>query len=92
MNPPAAASRRVRRRRIGNWRNSGMRRNLLATVTAQTADAQRAHYRAACDALLRFKYAAGYDCSTLVDGEPNKRCWGSWERQLERHANCLREQ
>lgn len=77
---------------IGNWRNSGMRRNLLATVTAPTADAQRAHYRAACDALLRFKYAAGYDCSTLVDGKPNKRCWGSWERQQERHAKCVAEQ
>lgn len=66
---------------IGNWRGSSMRRNLLA-----------GNYRAACNALLRYRYAAGYDCSTLVNGKPNKRCWGSWERQLARHAQCMAEQ
>lgn len=66
---------------IGNWRASSMRRHILA-----------GEYRAACDALLRYRYAAGYDCSTRVNGQPNKRCWGVWERQQRRHAACLAEQ
>lgn len=65
----------------GNWASSSMRRNLLA-----------GNYRAACDALLQWKRAGGYDCSTLVNGKPNKRCWGVWERQLKRHAQCMGEQ
>jgi lysozyme len=63
---------------IGNWRGSSMRRHLLADQP-----------RKACDALLRYRFAAGYDCSTLVGGKPNKRCWGVWARQLERHGKCL---
>lgn len=59
---------------IGNWRKSSMRRELLA-----------GNYVAACNALLRYKYAAGYDCST----PGNKRCWGVWDRQLKRHAHCM---
>jgi lysozyme len=74
---------------IGNWRVSSMRRELLATVHA--AD-PAPHYLAACNALLRWRKAGGYDCSTLINGKPNKRCWGVWERQLERHAKCLAEQ
>lgn len=66
---------------LGNWRASSMRRNLLA-----------GDYRAACDALLAYRYSGGYDCSTLVNGQPNKRCWGVWTRQQERHAKCLAEQ
>lgn len=62
---------------IGNWRASSMRRNLLA-----------GNYVQACDALLRWRYAAGYDCATRVNGQPNKRCWGVWTRQLERHEKC----
>lgn len=62
---------------IGNWRASSMRRELLA-----------GNYIKACDALLRYRYAAGYDCSTTVNGKPNKRCWGVWTRQLDRHAQC----
>ncbi len=49
------------------------------------------NYRAACDALLQWKRAGGYDCSTLVNGQPNKVCWGVWDRQRERHAKCLAE-
>jgi len=30
-----------------------------------------------------------YDCSTLIDGKPNKRCYGVWRRQLERHDRCM---
>ena len=76
---------------IGNWRGSSMRRNLLATVTAKEAD-RAGLYKAACNSLLRYRYAANYDCSTLVNGKPNKRCWGVWERQLERHQKCSAEQ
>jgi GH24 family phage-related lysozyme (muramidase) len=60
------------------WTGSGMRRYLLA-----------GNYAQACQALLQWKKAAGYDCSTLVNGQPNKRCWGVWQRQLERHDKCV---
>lgn len=66
---------------IGNWRGSPMRSQLLA-----------GNYGAACDALLRYRFAAGYDCSTVINGQPNRRCWGVWTRQQERHAKCLAEQ
>lgn len=66
---------------IGTWLGSSMRRNLLA-----------GNYEAACDSLLKYKYAAKYDCSTTINGKPNKRCWGVWERQLERHQKCKAEQ
>lgn len=66
---------------ITNWRGSSMRRNLIA-----------GKYTAACDALLQWRKAAGYDCSTTVNGQPNKRCWGVWDRQLKRHAKCMAEQ
>lgn len=66
---------------IANWLKSAMRRELLA-----------GNYSAACDALLQWRRAGGYDCSTLVNGKPNKRCWGVWDRQLKRHGKCLAEQ
>ena len=58
---------------IGNWRSSSMRRDLIAGEYAQ-----------ACADLLKYRYAAGFDCST----PGNKRCWGVWSRQLERNAKC----
>lgn len=58
----------------GAWSKSSMRRELLA-----------GNHRAACDALLRYRFAAGYDCST----PGNRRCAGVWTRQLERHASCM---
>lgn len=66
---------------MGNWRGSSIRRNLLA-----------GDYVGACKALLRYKFAAGYDCSTLVNGRPNKVCYGVWTRQLERHKKCMEAQ
>lgn len=66
---------------ITNWRSSSMRRNLLT-----------GNYHSACDSLLSFRKAGGYDCSTMVNGQPNTRCWGVWTRQLERHEKCLAEQ
>lgn len=66
---------------IGTWQRSTMRRELLA-----------GRYRPACDALLLYRRAAGYDCATRINGAPNTRCWGVWQRQLGRHAQCLAEQ
>ena len=63
---------------IGNWRASSMRKNVMA-----------GDYVAACKSLLRYRFAAGYDCSTLVNGKPNKRCWGVWVRQKARFDNCM---
>lgn len=62
---------------IGNWRKSSMRKNLLG-----------GSYVAACYSLLRYRFAAGYDCST----PGNKRCRGVWDRQLDRFAKCWRAQ
>lgn len=59
---------------IGTWRAGSPRRDLLA-----------GNYVQACNDLLKYKYAAGYDCST----PGNKRCAGVWTRQLERHAKCI---
>lgn len=59
---------------IGTWRKSSMRRELLA-----------GNYEAACRALLRYRYSAGYDCST----PGNKRCPGVWTRQLRRYDACM---
>lgn len=45
-------------------------------------------YRAACDGILLFKYAAGFDCST----PGNKRCAGLWADRLKKHAQCVEAQ
>jgi GH24 family phage-related lysozyme (muramidase) len=59
---------------IGKWNKSSMRQYLL-----------KEDYPKACAALLKYKFAAGYDCST----PGNTRCYGVWERQLKRHAQCM---
>ena len=46
-------------------------------------------YAGSCKAYLEYRFAAKYDCSTLVNGKPNKRCWGVWTRQQERYKNCM---
>ena len=61
----------------GAWSKSSMRRLILA-----------GDYAAACDALLRYRFSGGFDCST----PGNKRCAGVWTRQLERHAKCMEAQ
>jgi len=66
---------------IGNWRGSSMRRNLLS-----------GRYVQACESLLMWSYAGGYDCSTKINGQPNERCWGVWIRQKDRHEKCLNAQ
>jgi lysozyme len=62
---------------IGTWRASSMRRDLLA-----------GNYPQACTDLLKYRYAAGFDCST----PGNRRCPGVWTRQLERYAKCMAAQ
>ncbi len=62
---------------IGTWRAGSPRRDLLA-----------GNYAQACHDLLKYRFAAGFDCST----PGNKRCWGVWARQLERHAKCMAAQ
>lgn len=66
---------------LGNWRNSSIRREVMA-----------GNYAKACGNLLKYRFAAGYDCSTLVNGKPNKRCYGVWTRQVERHKKCMEAQ
>lgn len=61
----------------GAWLQSTMRRHILA-----------GDYAAACDALLRYRFAGGFDCST----PGNKRCAGVWTRQLQRHRACMEAQ
>lgn len=56
------------------WRKSSMLR-----LTKQ------GNYTAACGAYLRYKFAAGYDCST----PGNTRCMGVWTRQQKRNAACM---
>jgi GH24 family phage-related lysozyme (muramidase) len=65
---------------IGNWRQSSMRRHLLA-----------GEYRAACDALLKWRFQAGRDCKLPQNWGP-KGCRGVWTRQQERHAKCVAAQ
>ncbi|OKO47378.1 glycoside hydrolase family protein [Pseudomonas sp. BTN1] len=62
---------------IGTWLKGSPRRDLLA-----------GNYAQACRDLLKYRYAAGFDCST----PGNKRCAGVWTRQLERHAKCMAAQ
>lgn len=66
---------------LGNWRKSSMRSNLLA-----------GNYAAACQSLLKYRFAAGYDCSTTINGKPNRRCWGVWTRQKDRFDKCMASQ
>ena len=59
------------------WRSSSMLRELRA-----------GNYAGACQALLKYRFSAGYDCST----PGNKVCAGVWTRQLKRHAACMAAQ
>lgn len=45
-------------------------------------------YRAACDAILLYKFAAGFDCST----PGNRRCAGLWADRQKKHAQCMEAQ
>lgn len=49
-------------------------------------------YVDSCRAYKLYKFSGGYDCSTLIAGKPNRRCWGVWTRNLERSDKCLADQ
>ena len=57
----------------GAWWKSSMRSHILA-----------GEYRLACDAMLKYRFSGGHDCS--IPG--NKVCSGVWTRQLKRHQKC----
>lgn len=61
----------------GLWLKSSIRRQLLL-----------GNHKAACEALLLYRFSGGFDCST----PGNKRCAGVWTRQQERHAMCVAAQ
>lgn len=44
-------------------------------------------YAGACDQILRWRYAAGRDCS-----DPASKCIGLWRRRKSEHAMCRGEQ
>ena len=58
---------------ISNWRSSSMLKNL-----------KTGQYVQACKSLLKYKYAAGRDCSIRSNG-----CYGVYTRQLERYNKCM---
>ena len=51
-------------------------------------------YAGACRAYLlyRFQGADKFDCSTTINGQRNKRCWGVWTRQQDRYKKCMEAQ
>lgn len=48
-------------------------------------------YAGSCKAYLQYRFqgADKYDCSTTINGQRNKRCWGVWTRQQERYNECM---
>ncbi len=42
-------------------------------------------YVGSCKGYLEYKKVQGYDCST----PGNKRCWGVWQRSLNRYKTCM---
>ncbi len=54
--------------------------------------ANAGEYEKSCKAYLSYRFVGDYDCSTLVDGQPNKRCWGVWTRSQNRYRQCMEVQ
>lgn len=52
------------------------------------SEANAGNYKASCDGYLKYRFVAGYDCST----PGNRRCPGVWVRSQERRAKCMAEQ
>lgn len=63
------------------------------TQSEMLSDLKKGDYVGACHALLQYRFvgrgADRYDCATMVNGRPNKRCYGVWTRQLARHKTCM---
>lgn len=49
-------------------------------------------YADACNAYTRYRFSGGYDCSTTINGQPNRRCWGVWTRSVARRNKCMEAQ
>lgn len=60
--------------------------------SAIVARANAGDYVGSCKAYLNYRFVKGYDCSTLVNGQRNKVCWGVWTRSKERHDKCMEAQ
>lgn len=60
-------------------------------ASSMVRHANAGRYRQSCEAYAEYRFLkeAKYDCSTLVNGKPNKRCWGVYQRSLERRDRCL---
>lgn len=60
------------------------------------ARANAGDYVGSCEAYLQYRFVGKgvnrYDCSTMVNGKRNKRCWGVWARSKERHQQCMAAQ
>ena len=50
------------------------------------------NYAQSCEAYVLYRFVAGYDCSTLIDGQPNRRCWGVYARSKARRDKCMAAQ
>lgn len=50
--------------------------------------ANKGDYKGSCVGYLQYKKVAGYDCST----PGNKRCWGVWQRSVDRYNICMESQ
>lgn len=60
----------------------------VACKSAMVREINAGNYTQACYGYTRYKFVAGYDCST----PGNRRCPGVWKRSLERQAKCLAAQ
>lgn len=49
-------------------------------------------YLGSCKAYLDFRFVKKYDCSTTINGQRNKVCWGVWTRSKERYEKCMAAQ
>jgi lysozyme len=66
-------------------------RDRAGTITGPSTLVRRLNagdYAGACNAILLYKYAAGYDCST----PGNQRCAGVWTDRKAAHAACMAAQ
>lgn len=56
--------------------------------SAMVKKANAGDYKGSCEGYLKYRFVAGYDCST----PGNKRCWGVWDRSMKRYDKCMGEQ
>lgn len=52
------------------------------------SEANAGRYLQSCEGYLKYRFVAGYDCST----PGNRRCPGVWTRSQERYAKCVAAQ